>query len=142
MKFTKKETATVLAALRCFQQHMELNGGLPGPDFEEIANDAGRALSVDQIDRLCERINCEPEPPNRVFLNVEGGIVQAVIADRRDLRVFIADYDFEGEDPDRLRSILPIEFCRADAYGKKNIDEAVSAFTKDVEQTIKEVEAL
>lgn len=54
-----REFACVLAALRCFQQHMEMNGGIPGPDFIGHFDDVLTPLTTDEIDDLCESINTE-----------------------------------------------------------------------------------
>jgi hypothetical protein len=53
------ELATVLAALRYWQQDLEANGAEPviSEHFEDV-----KPLTPDQIDDLCERINCSPEP--------------------------------------------------------------------------------
>lgn len=53
MKLTTRETATVLAALRYWQQDLAENNEPPISDhFAEV-----KPLSVLQIDKLCERIN-------------------------------------------------------------------------------------
>ena len=53
------ELATVLAALRYWQQYLEANGDEPviSKHFEDA-----KPLTPDQIDDLIERINCSPEP--------------------------------------------------------------------------------
>lgn len=53
------ELATVLAALRYWQQDLAANGDEPiiSEHFEDV-----KPLTPDQIDDLCERINCSPEP--------------------------------------------------------------------------------
>jgi hypothetical protein len=53
------ELATVLAALRYWQQDLEANGDEPviSEHFEDV-----KPLTPDQIDDLVERINCSPEP--------------------------------------------------------------------------------
>lgn len=56
MRLTKQETATVLAALRYWQRE-----GLISSGHEiDIATDGGtiEPMSKDDIDELCERINC------------------------------------------------------------------------------------
>ena len=63
MKLDKRETATVLAALRLFQK---LHGGHPGtfrylyPGIYDIATDEGDFLIMppEEVDDLCEKINC------------------------------------------------------------------------------------
>lgn len=58
---TEAEYATVLAALRCYQQNMLMNGGDPPFDVAEIATscDTITPLSADDIDGLCEGMNHE-----------------------------------------------------------------------------------
>lgn len=57
MNLTARELATVLAALRIYQQALHLNGGEPPADVHDIACEAGLPLSVDEIDALCEQLN-------------------------------------------------------------------------------------
>lgn len=54
----ERELATVLAALRVYQEALGMNGGEPPAYVEPIACDGGLLpLSVDEIDELCERLN-------------------------------------------------------------------------------------
>lgn len=57
-----RELATVLAALRCYQQVSEQCGGDIPDDLQDIADCGGEIepLEIDEIDELCERLNCEP----------------------------------------------------------------------------------
>lgn len=94
-----RELATVLAALRAHQRRT-----CP-PDLLDIATNGGRyvPLTSEQIDGLCERLNCGITSPQEVNIVVEldGGLVEGVIADR-PTRVRVVDYDVEGADPDNL----------------------------------------
>ncbi len=55
MKLTPKELATVLAALRYWQQDLNANDE---PPISEHFEDAGvEPLDTDEIDDLCERLN-------------------------------------------------------------------------------------
>lgn len=60
LRITRRELATILAALR-FHQDENLQGGQQTPDqfIKEIATDGGRfrPLSYQEISRLCERLN-------------------------------------------------------------------------------------
>ena len=47
------ELSTVLAALRMWQRHTDSNTSAMHHHFEEVA-----ALTEDEIDALCERLNC------------------------------------------------------------------------------------
>ena len=55
MNLSDRELATVLAALRLWQRSRH------PLDLEEIATDEGSfdCLDTDEIDSLCERVNCE-----------------------------------------------------------------------------------
>ena len=54
----KRELATVLAALRYWQRKLPI-GAKPEAD---IATDGGiEPLSAEEIDALCEKINCPPD---------------------------------------------------------------------------------
>ena len=55
---TNKELATVLAALRYWQQDLEANDA--PPISEEFFADC-EPLTSEEIDELCERLNSEPE---------------------------------------------------------------------------------
>jgi hypothetical protein len=52
ISITKREHATVLAALRLWQEADEHNRG----DLRDIAEEGGVPLGNDEIDALCERI--------------------------------------------------------------------------------------
>ncbi len=60
MPLNNREVATVLAALRHWQRVTN-----PRLELEEIASDGGtlEPLSVEEIDDLCERINCSERAP-------------------------------------------------------------------------------
>ena len=57
MKLTNPEIGTILAALRLYQRRL-LRGGIP-VEIDDLATDGGEhdALTAEEIDRLCERIN-------------------------------------------------------------------------------------
>lgn len=57
--FDEQELATVLAALRCYQQVRSQCGGDIPEDLQDIADNGGtlEALETDEIDGLCERLN-------------------------------------------------------------------------------------
>jgi hypothetical protein len=54
ISITEREHATILAALRLWQEADEHNRG----DLRDIAETHGVPLSNNEIDALCERINC------------------------------------------------------------------------------------
>ena len=53
VQLTERELATVLAALRYWQQDLAENEGPISEHFAEVT-----PLSVEEIDDLCERLNC------------------------------------------------------------------------------------
>ena len=53
MSIMKREHATILAALRLWQEADEHNRG----DLRDTAEEVGVSLSNEEIDVLCERIN-------------------------------------------------------------------------------------
>lgn len=59
----RRETATILAALRYLQSYMRFNYYLMPPSVKVIATDSGEIepLTSDEIDRLCEQINLNVE---------------------------------------------------------------------------------
>ena len=60
-----RELATVLAALRVYQQQLEMNGGAPPQDVEDIATNVFEfePMSSEEIDELCERMNAQSLEP-------------------------------------------------------------------------------
>ncbi len=56
-----RELATVLAALRVYQQQLEMNGGAPPQDVEDVATNVleFEPMSAGEIDQLCERLNMQ-----------------------------------------------------------------------------------
>ena len=57
-----RELATVLAALRLYQQQLEMNGGAPPQDVEDVATNGFEfePMTTEEIDGLCEGLNMEP----------------------------------------------------------------------------------
>jgi hypothetical protein len=68
LQVDNREFATILAALRYWQRNGELDreeGSIVPPAQEyDIATDCGECepLDANEIDELCERMNCEPSP--------------------------------------------------------------------------------
>ena len=56
---SNRELATILAALRYWQQDLANNED-DGPICAVHFNDTIKPLSVEEIDELCERLNCGP----------------------------------------------------------------------------------
>ena len=60
-----RELATVLAALRLYQQQLEMNGGAPPQDVEDVATNGYKfeSMSSEEIDEFCERMNAQSVEP-------------------------------------------------------------------------------
>ena len=58
-QFNERELATVLAALRCWQRDLSENQD-DGPISAEHFDILITPLTLEEIDDLCERLNCEP----------------------------------------------------------------------------------
>ena len=97
MKITERELATVLAALRKFQE----SSAAGAAHFKDV-----RPLTANQIDELYERLNCSIDPAKgqrqnkkellKIVIHIEGGIVQSVYANvpKADTQVFDTDPEF------------------------------------------------
>jgi hypothetical protein len=59
VRLSDRELATVLAALRYWQEDLAKNGD-EGPIAVEHFDEANTPLTVEEIDDLCERLNCGP----------------------------------------------------------------------------------
>lgn len=95
MKLTDRELSTILAALRKFQASPSTDSG----HFRDH-----RPLTADQIDGLCERLNCDEgvkatsqgkKKLLRIVIHIEEGIVQSVYANAPKADVGIYDTDPE-----------------------------------------------
>jgi hypothetical protein len=78
------ELATILAALRYYQQEGQIS------------------LDAAGIDTLCERIN--QDTPVRCVIGLEGGLVTGVTANV-SLEFTVLDYDVEGCDDDEVMTV-------------------------------------
>jgi len=114
MKLTKKELATILAALRKFQER-------PSKKMDHF--EKYEPLTRIQIDRLCERLNC-PEikgekdikaPLLKIVVHIEEGIIQGVHANVPKANVSVYDTD--------------PEFCEL-AKEKRNLKKAIKGLTE------------
>ena len=96
LTFDARETATILSALRMFQEKFEgrnadhIRAFTPGGHFEPDIE----PLGTDDIDTLCEKINCpsSPVPPRKVLIQVEDGVAE-VLECPDDVDVTIDDKD-------------------------------------------------
>ena len=96
MKLTDRELSTILAALRKFQTSPSTDSGY----FRDH-----RPLTVNQIDELCERLNCgeavhaKGRSKNkllRIVIHIEEGIAQSVYANapKADVQIYDTDPEF------------------------------------------------
>jgi len=56
MDLNKNELATILVALRMWQEYLEDNDSIPSP-FTDYFSECDKVLSPTEIDELCEKIN-------------------------------------------------------------------------------------
>lgn len=98
------EHATLLAALRYYQQHDQGEPSNRSDDIHDIATDGDVQISLDAagIDVLCEKINlCSPV---RCVIGLEGGLITGVTANV-ELEFTVLDYDTEGCDDDEIMTV-------------------------------------
>lgn len=104
--FDKRQTATILAALRYYQNSPALGESSGASDIADIATDGGTIdpMGRDEIDDLCEQVNIVPE---RVLIVVgcEGGLVQGASSNIEGLSMIVLDYDTEGCDDDEITEV-------------------------------------
>jgi hypothetical protein len=61
IKLSNRELATVLAALRYWQQNLAVAAGQDGTSFSpDHFDEVNTPLTVEEIDDLSERLNCGP----------------------------------------------------------------------------------
>jgi hypothetical protein len=90
MKFNKRETATVLAALREFQTNLARINAAGMEHFNKVA-----PLTAGEIDALCERVNCER---SKILIVIESGNLHGVYSDM-PLDYDEYNIDEDAEDP-------------------------------------------
>lgn len=112
LSVTDRERDTILAALR----HYQASTIIPDAIRDIANNDHDNPLDADEIDALCEDINCSSSGPLRVLVALEGGIVQGAVADLEGVTVTVLDYDTEGADEERVFAIPQRGAGYSDAY--------------------------
>src|ERR1039457_907270 len=95
----KRQTATILAALRYWQREGLMSSG----HEQDIATEGNsmNALDAEDIDALCEQINLAPEPAI-IVVGCEGGLVTGASSNVEGLTMIVLDYDIEGGHGDNL----------------------------------------
>ena len=110
------ELATILAALRFYQQEGQGEPSNRSDSIHDIATDGDTQISLDSdgIDVLCERINLDE--PVRCLIGLEGGLVSGVTSNVM-LEFTVLDYDVEGCDDDEVMTIPSMDDGRdVDVY--------------------------
>ena len=103
----KRQSATILAALRTMQQvRGECYGGELPEDIDSIRTngDTLQPLEDDEIDALCEQINVAPDPAI-IVVGCEGGLVQGASSNIAGLSMIVLDYDTEGCGDDEITEV-------------------------------------
>src|ERR1039457_545858 len=101
--FEKRQTATILAALRYWQS----NGIVASRhDHYTIATDDGtlQPLTRPEIDALCEQINVPAATPI-IVVGCEGELVQGASSNIEGLSMIVLDYDTEGAGDDEITEV-------------------------------------
>ncbi len=103
----KRQSATILAALRTMQQvRGECYGGELPEDIDSIRTngDTLQPLEDDEIDALCEQISVAPDPAI-IVVGCEGGLIQGASSNIDGLSMIVLDYDTEGCDDDEITKV-------------------------------------
>jgi hypothetical protein len=103
----KRQSATILAALRTMQQvRGECYGGELPEDIDSIRTngDTLQPLEDDEIDALCEQINVAPDPAI-IVVGCEGGLIQGASSNIDGLSMIVLDYDTAGCGDDEITEV-------------------------------------
>lgn len=93
-----EELSTILGALRYYQEQGLADTPAYRPDgIHDIVTDGDTLLSLngDDIDDLCERINCAAPP--KVLAIVRGGVCQGARSTVEGIEFHVRDYDNEEQ---------------------------------------------
>ena len=98
------ERATILAALRYYQQQGQGDPSNRSDEIHDIATDGDNQISLDEegIDVLCEKVNYGEAP--LICIGLKGGLVTGVSSTAEVLFV-VLDYDTEGVSDDETMAI-------------------------------------
>ena len=105
MTLNNQETATVLAALRHWQDQLESYDGDPSDPsmFSGHFNDESeKPLNPGEIDTLCEKINM-PEPV-KILIELDGGLIECITATDPVIPLVI-DHDLDGAEKSQVKTI-------------------------------------
>lgn len=117
-----RELATVLAAMRYWQSRDTQRTTAQYYAMVDIATDEGQHLILDdnEIDALCERLNCGSDKPLRVVMSMGGGCIQNMDIPK-GVEVEVFDFD-EEEDPEYTGSLWHAD-GKCEAISPTDIDE-------------------
>lgn len=109
MKLNTEELATVLAALRYYQEHGQCDPDNRSIDIHEIATGGDNLASLDVtgVDELCEHLNCN-EQRHKIYIEARGGVVQNV-GGNIDADVYVLDYDTEDDSPSEFAETMVVQ---------------------------------
>lgn len=104
--FDNRQTATILAALRYYQNSPALGESSGASDIADIATDGGTIdpMGRDEIDDLCEQVNVVPQQ-FLIVVGCEGGLVQGASSNIAGLSMIVLDYDTEGAGDDEITEV-------------------------------------
>lgn len=102
------ERATILAALRYYQQQGQGDPSNRSDEIHDIATDVGNQISLDEegIDVLCEKVNFGEAP--LICIGIQGGVVTGVSSTAEVLFV-VLDYDTEGASDEETMAIPSLD---------------------------------
>lgn len=110
-----RELATVLAALRTYQKMLGMNGDMPDNDVKDVATDGGtiEPMNVDEIDELCERLNCDVDPQHDALVQQHDALVQLLLAyAKNDSGYGSIEWDDVDRAVEMAKDALPGEYER------------------------------
>lgn len=100
-QFDAESLATILAALRYWQENGQCDASNRSNDIHDIAtdNDDLTSLTEESVDELCDALNCDEvldrlnAVPTRVIVECSGGLVRSIHSNDPTLSVDILDHD-------------------------------------------------
>lgn len=114
-----QDSATILAALRFYQERGMGDPANRSDAINDIATNGGEVISLDAegIDDLCERLNTAERP--MLAIVVEGGIIQSLVSNVPEAysghKLLVIDYDDEGTPEEELTDVPQADGSMADA---------------------------
>ncbi len=102
------EKATILAALRYYQQQGLGDPSNRSEEIHDIATDSGNQISLDEegIDVLCEKVNFGETP--LICIGLHGGLVTGV-SSTAEVHFVVLDYDTEGASDEEIMAIPSLD---------------------------------